>query len=176
MNAEYQHYLFFIFRYGSQCLWGNHATILRSGFDYLFVLSHWDTNKMVVMLQMTFLNRLSCFFNFCIFIKISLNFVMDGSVGKSALIEVMAWYQTGNKTLLEWGSFVYVPSQWEAMLQCYAVSHWLGTCTKWSMLNNIWPISLPDGTKPLPEPMLTYHEQGPVASIWVQVYKRYLCH
>ena len=29
--------------------------------------------------------------------------------------------------------FVYVPSQWEATLQCNVVSHWLGTCTKWSL-------------------------------------------
>ena len=25
---------------------------------------------------------------------------------------------------------------------------------------------LPDGTKPLPEPMLTYHQEGPVTFIW----------
>ena len=29
--------------------------------------------------------------------------------------------------------FVYVPSQWETMLQCNVVSHWLGACTKWSL-------------------------------------------
>ena len=33
---------------------------------------------------------------------------------------------------------------------------------------------LPDGTKPLPEPMLIYHQQVPLAFIWVQFYKRYL--
>ena len=32
---------------------------------------------------------------------------------------------------------------------------------------------LPDGTKPLPEPMLTYH-QGPVTFIWGQFHKNYL--
>ena len=26
--------------------------------------------------------------------------------------------------------FVYVPSQWETMLQCNVVSHWLGACTE----------------------------------------------
>ena len=36
--------------------------------------------------------------------------------------------------------------------------------------------ALPDGTKPLPEPMLTYHQEGPVAFIWVQFYKRCLSH
>ena len=29
--------------------------------------------------------------------------------------------------------FVYAPSQWEIMLHCNVVSHWLGTCTKWSL-------------------------------------------
>ena len=30
--------------------------------------------------------------------------------------------------------FMYAPSQWETALQCKVVSHWLGTCTKWSLL------------------------------------------
>ena len=30
---------------------------------------------------------------------------------------------------------------------------------------------LPDGTKPLPEPMLTYHQKGWVTFIWGQVHK-----
>ena len=32
---------------------------------------------------------------------------------------------------------------------------------------------LPDDTKPLPEPMLTYHQLGPIKFIWWQFYKRY---
>ena len=35
---------------------------------------------------------------------------------------------------------------------------------------------LPDGTKPLPEEMLTYHKYGPVTLIWGQFHKRYLSH
>ena len=31
-------------------------------------------------------------------------------------------------------NFVLVLSQWETMLQCNIVSHWLGTFTKWSMM------------------------------------------
>ena len=31
---------------------------------------------------------------------------------------------------------------------------------------------LPDGTKPLPEPMLTYHQQGPVAFFWWHYHKK----
>ena len=35
---------------------------------------------------------------------------------------------------------------------------------------------LPDGTKPLSEPMLTYHQSGRVAFIWGHFHKRYLSH
>ena len=35
---------------------------------------------------------------------------------------------------------------------------------------------LPDDTKPLPEPMLTYHYYGPVTFIWGHFCKRYLSH
>ena len=35
---------------------------------------------------------------------------------------------------------------------------------------------LPDGTKPLPEPMLTCHQSGPVPFFWGQFHKRYLSH
>ena len=35
---------------------------------------------------------------------------------------------------------------------------------------------LPDGTKPWPEPMLTYHQWGLVAFMWGQFHKRYLNH
>ena len=35
---------------------------------------------------------------------------------------------------------------------------------------------LPDGTKSLPEPMLTYHQKGPVTFIWGWFCKKYLGH
>ena len=31
------------------------------------------------------------------------------------------------------GHFVYAPDQWETMLHCNVVSHWLGAYTKWSL-------------------------------------------
>ena len=37
--------------------------------------------------------------------------------------------------------FVYAPSQWETMLHCNVVSHWLGACTKWGDLFNKWKIN-----------------------------------
>ena len=38
-------------------------------------------------------------------------------------------------TYIQWSFCVlqYAPSQWEPTLQCNAVSHWLGACTKWSL-------------------------------------------
>ena len=35
---------------------------------------------------------------------------------------------------------------------------------------------VPGGTKPLPEPMLSYRKEGPVTFIWRQFHKRYLRH
>ena len=35
---------------------------------------------------------------------------------------------------------------------------------------------LPEGTKPLPEPMLTYHQLGLVAFIWGKFHRRYYSH
>ena len=29
--------------------------------------------------------------------------------------------------------FLYDPSQWETMLQCNIISHWLSACTEWSL-------------------------------------------
>ena len=36
-----------------------------------------------------------------------------------------------------WDHFVYAPSQWETLLQCDVVPHWLGTFTKWSLCSLI---------------------------------------
>ena len=35
-----------------------------------------------------------------------------------------------------WDHFVYAPCQWEMTSQCNALSHWLGTYTKWSLRRN----------------------------------------
>ena len=79
----------------------------------------------------------------------------QGPMNKPSLFQIMVWHQTGDKLLSEpmmtWCTshisitgpwwvkaafcrdhFVYAPSQWEMMLQCNIVSHWLGACTKWS--------------------------------------------
>ena len=40
---------------------------------------------------------------------------------------------------------VYVPSQWEMVLHCNAISHWLGTYTVWSVLSGLVMMN-PDNT------------------------------
>ena len=68
------------------------------------------------------------------------------------------------------------------------INHW----SSW-IINSLWPSEatwwqstgstlaqvmalLPDGTKLLTEPMLTYHQWSPVTITWGQFYKRYLSH
>ena len=34
--------------------------------------------------------------------------------------------------------FVYAPSQWQIMLQCNVISHWLGAYTEWTLLLLLW--------------------------------------
>ena len=42
--------------------------------------------------------------------------------------------------------FVYAPSQWEMMLHCNTISHWLGAYTKWAQLWDIFGTNyLPNG-------------------------------
>ena len=54
--------------------------------------------------------------------------------------------------------------------------------THWGLVTPFSDIGLgqhwlrPDDIKPLPEPMLTYHQQGPVIFIWWQFHKRYIGH
>ena len=56
----------------------------------------------------------------------------------------------------------FAPSQWETALLCNDVSHWMGANLESAL--EIWVnigsgnVLLPEGTKPLPEPMLTDHQ------------------
>ena len=85
----------------------------------------------------------------------------------------MAWYHTGAKSLIK------------PMMTNFNVD------SKEHYLNPLWPSDaiwrhgfwvnigsgnglLPDGTKPLPEPMLTDHQWSPVTFILRQFHKRYL--
>ena len=53
------------------------------------------------------------------------------------------WQSLGHQLCYSWlpdqilcHHYVYVPSQWETMLHCNVVSHWLGAYTEWSLLFN----------------------------------------
>ena len=47
------------------------------------------------------------------------------------------WFpEQSDSTIIDWthghrDHSVHAPSQWETMLHCNIVSHWLGTCTEW---------------------------------------------
>ena len=40
-------------------------------------------------------------------------------------------------------NFVFAPTQWETMLHCNVVSHWLGAHVKWPLYNVIYAIYIP---------------------------------
>ena len=44
---------------------------------------------------------------------------------------------TPKRHLISRDNFVHVPGQWETMLLCNVISHWLDAHTKWSL--HIWP-------------------------------------
>ena len=67
------------------------------------------------------------------------------------------------------------PGPWSAMRQLI-VAYWRHMATEiWVNIGSGNGL-LPDGTKPLPEPMFTYHKYGPLTFIWGQFHKRYLSH
>ena len=65
-------------------------------------LTHWDRDKMTAIFSD---NIFKCIFlneNFPILIKISLKFIHESPIDiMSALVQIMAWCQTGNKLLSE---------------------------------------------------------------------------
>ena len=71
----------------------------------------------------------------------------------SALRRALLEYKDKTDTPNPITSFVYfIVALWRHIASAILVKTTLG--------NGL----LPDGTKPLPEPMLTYHQEGPVAS------------
>ena len=102
-------------------------------------------------------------------------------------IFLLAWFSKRNRNLKE----IFFPKPFCATESfiCLRPS-WVVLKKRHLCINPLWPSDatwicvnigssnglVPDGTKPLPEPMLTYHQQGPVAFIWVQFYKRCLSH
>ena len=72
-------------------------------------LTHLPPDKMAVISQTTFSNAFLWIEKLCILIPISLKFVPKVAVDyKSALVQVMAWHQTGEKPLSEPMSSLYL--------------------------------------------------------------------
>ena len=87
--------------------------------------------------------------NVWISIKISLNFVPRDPINNiPALVQIMAWRRPGDKPLSE------------PMMVCL-LTHICVTRPQWV-----------NGTKLLPEPMLTYHQHDSVAFTWRQFHRK----
>ena len=66
------------------------------------VLTHWGWDNMAAILQTTFPNVFFWKKKLDFFIQISLKFVQKGSINnKTLLVQIMAWYQSSDKTLSE---------------------------------------------------------------------------
>ena len=111
--------------------------------------------------------------------KIALRWMpQDFTDDKSTLVQVMAWCHQATSH--------YLDQCWLRSILPYGVARpqWVNsTVAKWHhMATHIWVNIgsgnglLPAGTKPLPEPMLSYHRSGPVIFIWAPFHKRYLRH
>ena len=107
----------------------------------------------------------------------------NGRQRYNVILSPIGWAHTQNDP---WGLLRFqnpVFASLLPLLHCitYAVScNWLIVSQWRHMATKIWVNTgsgnglLPDGTKPLPEPMLTYHQQRTATFIWGQVHKRYV--
>ena len=55
-----------------------------------------------------------------------------------AVSKVCAYFMEYTSCVTSRDNFMYVPSQWETTLPCNVISHWLGTCTKRSLIKCYW--------------------------------------
>ena len=64
-----------------------------------------------------------------------------GTYGRSLLYECIFLWSISLCTVsmmrMRRNHFMYAPSQWEMMLHCNVISHWLGAYTKWSLMHII---------------------------------------
>ena len=68
-------------------------------------------------------------------------FIVPGPFPGKVTLKDMGWYDHYPAAIEyskmcvcnSWDHFMYAPSQWEMMLHCSVVSHWLGTYIKWSL-------------------------------------------
>ena len=114
--------------------------------------------------------------NVRISMKISLKFVPKGPINNiPTLVQIMAWRRSGDKPLSE-------------PMMVSLLTHICITLPQWVKIIALWPGDaicfivelvnigsdnglLPDGTKPLPEPIMTNHQWGLVAFTWGQFHR-----
>ena len=114
--------------------------------------------------------------NILILIKISLKFVPKGAINSiPALVQIMAWCRPGDKPLSE-PMTVNLPTLICVTRPQWVNSLWPSDAIWWQRSGSVNTDSsnglLPDGTKPLPEPISTNHQWGLVPFSWGQSYKK----
>ena len=134
--------------------------------------------------------------NVSIWIKMSLNFVPKGSINNiPALVQIIAWHQIGDKPLsapmltrftdslthicstrgrwvnewLCWNQHLKMSADILHYTTCLELTHCCLVMPYGDVeLGQLWHGLLPNCTKPLPVPMLTYHQWVPVTITWEQ--------
>ena len=105
--------------------------------------------------------------NAWILLKISLKFVRKVWINNiPALVQIMAWCRLGDKPLSE-PMMVNLLTHICVTLPQWVKSLWPSDAIRWEICVNIGSGNglMPDGIKPLPEPLLTYHQWGPLVFI-----------
>ena len=96
---------------------------------------------------------------------------------KSTLVQVMAWcHQATSHYLIQcWPKYLppygVTRPQWVNSL-CLCDAIWPHRCVNNGSCNGL----LLDSTNPMPEPMLTHHQQGPATFSWRQFHRKYIRH
>ena len=104
-------------------------------------------------------------------IKISLKFVPNGSIdNKPVLVQVMAWHRAGDKPLPELMLTQFTAAYMQHYRGRWVNNLWASDTIWWHWSGSTFSL-LPDGTKPLPEPVLPHHQWGSVACTWEQFYR-----
>ena len=105
----------------------------RPVFD-IACLTYWGRNEIDVILQTTFSNAFSWMKNVLLAIKISLEFIPNGSIKSiSALGQIMAWRRPGHKPLSE-------PMLRSLLTHtCVTRPHWVNGCNEiCTLCNMVW--------------------------------------
>ena len=96
---------------------------------------------MANILQMTFSNAFYWMQTLVFWYKFRCSLFLGQIDNNLALLPDDIWQQW---VTMRRDHFLYALSQWETMLQCNVVSHWLSACTKWSLHElTHWSLAVP---------------------------------